>query len=326
MWNFYARSNVLCLYTSKGETMRKIIFILTALMVLAVFPAAAQEAASDGASITLERTPCFGMCPVYTVTLHEDGTVVYNGDQHVDVEGEQTINIGAEAFDELMQVIEDVGYFEWDDEYTDMTVTDQSYIMISVTRDGETKSINHYLGDATAPLALGYLENWIDLAAGTQQWTGARLYNPSFTSAGSAVVTIDRGACFGTCPMYQLVIYEDGTVVFMGIRFVGATGINIGQIEPEEVTALVESITEQGYFELDDEYTDQPVSDLPTVTTSVLGEEGYKEIIHYLGDDSAPDALTAIEDSIDAAVNVSQWIEGDPEATPEATAEVTETP
>src|SRR5689334_12457571 len=134
--------------------MRKIgIFALLAALILAVLPAAAQD---DGDSITLQRTACFGACPVYTVTIHEDGTVEYNGEKFVDVEGEQTLNIGADAFNELMQVIDDVGYFDWDDEYTDMTVTDQSYIMTSVTRDGETKTINHYLGDATAPLELGF--------------------------------------------------------------------------------------------------------------------------------------------------------------------------
>jgi len=300
--------------------MRKfgILAALVALIVLAVFPAAAQD---DEPVITLERTACFGMCPIYTVSIYADGTVEYNGADQVDVMGEQTANIGAEAVTELLQVIEDAGYFEWDDEYTGMTVTDQSTVITSATIDGETKTITHYLGDGDAPLALGFLENWIDIAAGTSAWTGARLYNPSFTSAGSALVTLERGACFGTCPMYSLVIYEDGTVVFMGIRFVAEAGIHIGKIEPEDAAALVESITEQGYFNLDDAYTDQSVTDLPTVMTSVLGEEGYKEIVHYLGDDSAPESLTAIEDSIDAAVNVSQWIDGDPEATPEATPE-----
>jgi uncharacterized protein DUF6438 len=280
-------------------------------VIVAVFPAAAQD---DESVITLERTPCFGACPIYAVTIHADGSVEYDGKRFVDVTGEQTANIGAEAFDELMQVIENAGYFDWDDEYTDLTVTDASTVTTTVTRDGETKTIRHYLGDGSAPLGLSFLENWIDMAAGTQQWTGAKPYIPGFTSAGSAVVTLERGACFGTCPMYKLVIYEDGTVVFSGYRFVGEMGIQIGQIDPEDVKSLVKEIADAGYFDLDDEYTDQSVTDLPTVMISVMGDEGYKEIVHYLGDNSAPESLTQIEESIDAAVNVSQWITP-PEAT-----------
>ena len=36
-------------------------------------------------TITLERTICFGFCPAYKVTLREDGTVTYEGTQHVKV-------------------------------------------------------------------------------------------------------------------------------------------------------------------------------------------------------------------------------------------------
>ena len=37
--------------------------------------------------ITLERTECFGTCPVYRLTVHGDGRVVYEGIRFVEVEG-----------------------------------------------------------------------------------------------------------------------------------------------------------------------------------------------------------------------------------------------
>ncbi|MFN8449836.1 MAG: DUF6438 domain-containing protein [Anaerolineae bacterium] len=70
--------------------MRKFgILLAFILAMLAVLPAAAQ---SPEVALTLERTACFGACPVYTVTIYTDtdGTVVYNGEHFVDVEGEQT--------------------------------------------------------------------------------------------------------------------------------------------------------------------------------------------------------------------------------------------
>ncbi len=61
---------------------------IIALALVAVLPAAAQE--NSQPVITLERTACFGACPVYTLSIYADGTVVYNGERFVDVEGEQT--------------------------------------------------------------------------------------------------------------------------------------------------------------------------------------------------------------------------------------------
>ena len=43
--------------------------------------------------ITLQRTACFGACPVYTVSIYADGTVAYNGERFVEVEGTQTGSI-----------------------------------------------------------------------------------------------------------------------------------------------------------------------------------------------------------------------------------------
>ena len=43
--------------------------------------------------ITLERTACFGVCPVYKLTVYGDGRVVYEGKRFVRVEGTITRNI-----------------------------------------------------------------------------------------------------------------------------------------------------------------------------------------------------------------------------------------
>ncbi|MFN8449837.1 MAG: hypothetical protein U0521_14945 [Anaerolineae bacterium] len=89
---------------------------------------------------------------------------------------------------------EAAGYFGWDDEYTDMHITDLPTIITSVTRDGETKQITRYAGDDSAPAPLPYLETWIDLAVGTSQWTGADVSPTSVMSANTPVITLERRA------------------------------------------------------------------------------------------------------------------------------------
>ncbi len=124
-------------------------------------------------TITLERQPCFGFCPVYTVTLHADGRVEYDGTQNVEATGAQTANVDPATVQALADQMTAAGYFDWEDEYAEMDVTDMATVITSITlSDGTTKRIRHYYGDDNAPAALTELEGQIDLAAGVAQWVG----------------------------------------------------------------------------------------------------------------------------------------------------------
>ncbi len=286
--------------------MRKvsIIFEIVALALVAVLPAAAQ--ADRQPVITLERTACFGACPVYAVSIYADGTVAYNGERFVEVEGAQTGSIDPAAVDQLIAAFEAAGYFDWNDEYTEMHISDAPTITTSVMRDGVTKQITRYAGDDSAPIALAYLENWIDEVASTQQWTGKQ---PALTNAsGNAVISLQRTQCFGTCPVYALNLYEDGTVIYLGVKYVAVTGVQVSQIDPGAVTMLAQIMTATGYFDWQSEYTDITITDQPSVITSLSTPEQYKQIIRYAGDANAPVGLTWIEDRIDSTVNSDQWV------------------
>lgn len=287
--------------------MNKLSFLIGfILMLLTALPAAAQE---RQVALTLDRTACFGTCPIYRVTIYTDGTVVYEGERFVEVTGEQTTTIDPEAVEQLVAGFEAAGYFEWNDEYTEMRVTDQPYITTSVTRGGETKQIVRYAGDANAPLALPYLENWIDLAARTSQWTGANVSPTSVMGMNSPVITLERQPCFGMCPVYGLSLFADGTVVYVGLQNVAVSGVRTTTIDPSTVELLVGEMTASGYFDWQDEYTHMTITDQPTVITSVSTADNFKRITRYDGDANAPIGLVRFEDRIDRVVNVAQWVE-----------------
>lgn len=286
--------------------MRKLsIFFALTLAILATLPAAAQQ---QQVALTLERGPCFGACPIYSVTIHTDGTVVYEGVRFVDVIGEQTTTIDPATVEQLMAGFEAAGYFGWDDAYTDSNVTDLPTITTSVTRGGETRQIVRYSGDDSAPVALPYLETWIDIAARTSQWTGADVSATNVMSMISPIITLERQSCFGMCPVYALNVFEDGTVVYLGIDHVAVTGVQITAIEPSAVELLVREMTASGYFDWQDEYTTQIITDQATVITSLSTPEQYKHIVRYNGDPNAPVGLVRFEDRIDRVVNVDQWV------------------
>jgi hypothetical protein len=156
---------------------------LLMLIVIGNFSVNAQGNES-GTVITLERTACHGTCPIYTVTILEDGTVIYEGKNFVSITGQQTSEISPETAALMVEAFENAGYFDWEDAYDTQTVSDLPTIITSVTHDGTTQRIERYVGDTTAPLALPYLEQWIDEMTNTVLWTGVQP-DPSAVSKGT---------------------------------------------------------------------------------------------------------------------------------------------
>jgi hypothetical protein len=118
--------------------------------------------------ITMERTPCFGFCPAYTVTINGDGTVQYVGRSNVEVEGEQTGQIAEEDLRALVQMFYDVDFWNMQDRYED-NVTDLPSTTTTIILNGETKSVYDYYG---APEELHELEQMIDQVSGAEAWIG----------------------------------------------------------------------------------------------------------------------------------------------------------
>ena len=134
--------------------------------------------AAEAPVVTLERTPCFGTCPVYRVAISRGGEVRFNGTQHVAHTGQATATIPPARVDSLLIELEAAGYFEFADAYVmdspacGMYATDSPTVITSVTRDGQTKTIRHDRGCSAAPRELSRLEQRIDEVAGTARWTG----------------------------------------------------------------------------------------------------------------------------------------------------------
>src|SRR5690606_21346322 len=110
-WNF--SNGTVVLYLCERRHMNMTILRNLGLLALLLLPFSAigaQDTQAD-AVITLERTACFGACPIYTVSILADGTVLYNGERFVDVEGEQAGQIEPETVAEMVEAFEAAGYF-----------------------------------------------------------------------------------------------------------------------------------------------------------------------------------------------------------------------
>jgi hypothetical protein len=116
--------------------------------------------------ISLERTPCFGFCPDYTVTVFGNGTVVYEGRNFVAVEGVQKGQITQDDVRDLVDEFYRTGFFNMRDRY-EQSVTDLPSQTTTITIDGNTKSVYRY---GSEPERLAMLEDKIDEIAQTEKW------------------------------------------------------------------------------------------------------------------------------------------------------------
>ena len=146
---------------------RLLLILLTALA-----PAVAAAAPIDRTfRARLERGPCFGFCPSYTVDLTADGRVRFEGRPP----GRGAANgclgvlrwrVSRAAVARLQRTVDRGGFYGFKSEYA-APVTDLPTYTVTVTRRGRTKAVRDYGGaEAGMPAAMTGIENAIDEAAG----------------------------------------------------------------------------------------------------------------------------------------------------------------
>ncbi len=113
------------------------------------------------------------------------------------------------------------------------------------------------------------------------------------------VITLKRGACLGSCPAYDLTLYGDGTVIFVGHGETAEIGEKQYRIDPRDVAKLYTYIDRRVFWELKDKYavtwTDQVFIDI-----CVADGARKKCVVDYSGLNAGmPSSVRDIEDEID---------------------------
>lgn len=111
------------------------------------------------------------------------------------------------------------------------------------------------------------------------------------TSKIELIISLQRTACFGTCPIYKIEIYTDGSGIYTGTRFVKNIGVSKFQLSKTDVNKILEFANKIGFSKMKNEYS-EPITDLPTTYITI----NRKTIKDYTG---APEELKKLEELID---------------------------
>ena len=140
------------------------------------------------------------------------------------------------------------------------------------------------------------------LAVALVAW--AQLHSALAPAQAAPVITLERTACFGTCPVYKVAIQEDGTVRYEGWQHVRVSGGHTWKIDPAAVQALAREMEKAGFFEMKDEYV-ALVTDMPTTYVTLTSGSRSKRIKDYF---AGPPALREIQARIDEVSGAKGYV------------------
>ena len=130
--------------------------------------------------IRLERTMCPGACPDYSLFIHGDGKIVYEGRHYVAVKGRRKGQISRARVKQLLDEFYLIGYFSLKNRY-DAVASDGAITKTSILADGRKKEIVN-CHPSQAPEDLYRLEKMIDEISQSKRWVRNRSGRPVLES------------------------------------------------------------------------------------------------------------------------------------------------
>lgn len=139
--------------------------------------------------LTFERTGCDAFetfipasCPAYSLRLHGDGLLLYEGYTGVATRGEKVQRVPDAKVVAVMKALADAGLPALKDAYEaapkeetrwhgDQVSHTRPWVKLGMRLAGYEKRVRHYTGDKSAPRALLALEKAIDELLDTKRWT-----------------------------------------------------------------------------------------------------------------------------------------------------------
>lgn len=133
-------------------------------------------------------------------------------------------------------------------------------------------------------------------------------YNEPIPTHGITEFGIERTPCYGTCPVYSVIIKHDGTFTYNGIKHTKRTGIQTGKIYQGYFARTALFIHESGYMKFGEDYEyKEMVTDNPSTYITVV-QNGVRKTVRFYGN-SAPNNLWVTGQLIDQLLEEAFWDE-----------------
>ena len=133
------------------------VFLIFLVWTLLLSCSGSSKIAGGKVIIEMEKTACYGQCPVYTVKIDESGSGLFIGVENTKRLGLYSFQLKPDELSGLIASFEEIRFFELEDRYYDH-VTDLPTTYLTYRDDNREKRIMDYYG---APKSLKDLERLI---------------------------------------------------------------------------------------------------------------------------------------------------------------------
>jgi len=109
--------------------------------------------------LTVSRTPCFGVCPTYTLRVNKDGEATLDAQKYLknNLEGKYIAQISPEQLNGIYRMLQEMNFTALEDRYGSRNITDLPSVNTVITyKGGLVKKINDYGNKGTPDLVKFY--------------------------------------------------------------------------------------------------------------------------------------------------------------------------
>jgi len=117
------------------------------------------------------------------------------------------------------------------------------------------------------------------------------------------LVAMEKGPCFGRCPVYSMKVYENGVASYEGKQFSDLEGLHVKRISKTALAELKSTLESANLFRFQDAYRSR-LPDLQSVKITYYTEDRYKSII---GKDGRPGPVVEIQELLEEIVEGGGW-------------------
>lgn len=121
----------------------------------------------DSLVARIQRTPCYGSCPIYTISVYNTGFATYEGERFVEHEGYYGAFISRNVLNTLQNMAREIGFLELQDRYDDPGITDIPSTITTIRLDGQLKTVVNRDG---GPEKLREFEKFFDSLFKEVEW------------------------------------------------------------------------------------------------------------------------------------------------------------
>ncbi len=124
------------------------------------------------------------------------------------------------------------------------------------------------------------------------------------------LASLERTVCYGTCPAYEVRVFTDGRVEWVGRQFVKVVGPATRKLTPARLADLKRAFKDSNYLNLGEGFDCVERTDHPSAKTSFSDGAMTKSINHYHGclSKQGVKELAALENTFDRIVDTARWI------------------